>query len=73
MDQAFTPRSIKNIRKGLGMSADAFAAELGMTGKHRARNVFNWESGLTKPSRLRFAKLEELGLAADAARGHGQE
>jgi DNA-binding transcriptional regulator YiaG len=40
-----TPNQIRTLRKRLKLSGDAFAAELGLTGKHRGLQVYKWESG----------------------------
>lgn len=54
------PYRIKTIRKTFGLSPDAFAALMGLTGKHRARTVFAWEKGQIKPSKDRETKMMEM-------------
>jgi DNA-binding transcriptional regulator YiaG len=45
-----TPNQIRTLRKRLKLSGDAFAAALGLTGKHRGLTVYKWESGRKNPS-----------------------
>jgi DNA-binding transcriptional regulator YiaG len=58
-----TPTQIHRLRKSLGLTQDAFAAELGFDGKHRNVLVHKWEAGITKPSHLALKVLERMAKA----------
>lgn len=45
-----TPSQIRTLRKRLKLSGDAFAAAVGLTGKHRGLQVYKWESNTRKKS-----------------------
>lgn len=43
------PSEIRTLRRRLQLSGNAFAAALGLAGKHRAAQVYKWEKGSKKP------------------------
>lgn len=51
-----TPQLIIDLRKALGLTAEAFGARLGVTGN----TVFRWESGERHPKYEMQFKLNEL-------------
>lgn len=54
------PAAIKSLRKRLGLSADAFAAKLGLVGKNRAITVWRWQSGAREPSRQAVLLMKNM-------------
>lgn len=55
-----TPEKIKALRKALGHDAEQFADLFKLEGLNRARSVYNWEKGRTKPTRANREKMEKL-------------
>ena len=51
-----TPEEIKNIRKGAGLSQEAFGHEIGVS----LNTIWRWEHGQGKPTRLGIMALERF-------------